>query len=127
MTNQNQTMDNYEAMSEDESLSEIRANQAHLREIISFGQAVTRLADNADFKAVFMEHLFKREPVRLATMLASPQLTDRDHQMVTKDIEAIGNLMNRLSEWSRATVEAENSLAYLDETLAEYQQAQQKI
>lgn len=76
---------------ENVELIEISMEQAKSK--IALMECIDRLTRNRDFKKIFTEGYFEKEPARLVKLKADPQAADPDYQAsILKQIDSIGCL-----------------------------------
>lgn len=75
------------------TIQAIEKNIAEARKIVEFGQALERLQENRDFKAVIQTGYLKEEAIRLVHAKANPALQSADSQRaIIQQMDAIGSL-----------------------------------
>jgi len=76
-----------------ETIQSIERNIKQAKEAIEFGNALTRLRGNKDFKTVILTGYFEKEAVRLVHLKADPNMQSMDMQRaIMASIDAIGAL-----------------------------------
>lgn len=90
------------------------------KEHLDLGNALERLLNNRDFKAVIQHGYFEQEAIRLVHLKADPAMDRPDKQAcILRDIDAIGTLAGYLNEIKRradlAKREIEDNDLMLDE------------
>lgn len=75
---------------------EVTVNIEELRRLIELNESFERLKENADFKKIFDEDLFKEEPSRLLLLKASPYIKQDGHTLraIEEKMTMIGELYN---------------------------------
>jgi hypothetical protein len=77
----------------EEMLQELELNIAEAKQIVELGDALERLKNNRDFKAVILDGYFRTEAARLVMGKAHPQMQRPDTQAsFLRSIDAIGEL-----------------------------------
>lgn len=105
-------------------VEELELEISQAQEMKGRGDAVKRLLDNVDFKAVVLDHWFKDEVVRLGHLVSDPQLTEQQRACVQRDLEAIGGFRRYLQTLEMFGFQAAQSLEEHEEALAEARAAQ---
>jgi predicted ATPase with chaperone activity len=83
-------------MSQD--LETIELSIKHAKKSVDLMKSLDRLTRNRDFKALFLEGYFEKEPVRLVTLKADPNMQDAESQeAIIKQMDAIGTVRQYLS------------------------------
>lgn len=89
---------------------EIQVSIDDAREAVADRDALLRLKDNADFKKLFLDGLFKEEPARLVELKAAPNMQGENNQAhMLKAIDSIGFLhqyFNRIIQLGYTAEEA---------------------
>lgn len=111
----------FEAQSQEMTIENLRAHRDQLKQIAEFGAKVRRLADTPEFREVFMEQIFKTEPVRMVAMLGSNRLDEVQREKLIKEMEAIGGIQAMLSGYVAEGYRADSDLEQADYTIAEYE------
>jgi hypothetical protein len=107
-----------------EALQEIETSIQHSKQLADLGKSLERLANNRDFKAVFMSGYFEREAIRLVHLKSDPAMESSTRQQsIDNQIMAIGHVSAYLGEIRRqanlALKQLEQDEAMRDELLAE--------
>ena len=72
---------------------QIQISIEQAKALVATGEAILRLSQNADFKAVIEEAYLRDEALRLVHLKADPsQADDRAQTIIDRDIHAIGSL-----------------------------------
>lgn len=87
--------------------------------VVQVGEAAVRLAENPDFKLVFMERYFKDEPTRLGMLIASGTLHPTSQEGAVKELESIGRSRTFMSGLIQQLNIAKDELAGLEEAYNE--------
>lgn len=119
-------MNLYDAsMGEEEDLSaplsheEYAEQKATLLPAIEIGEKVKRLSENPDFVSLVMEGYFKAEPQRLASLLASGKLPEKNKENCVKDLDSIGRFRAFLQNFADSAENARSELVSLEEAREE--------
>ena len=103
-----------------ETIQEIERNIKASKEAIEFGNSVTRLQNNKDFKAVILKGYFEEEAVRLVHLKADQNMQSADMQRsIIAQMDAIGTVKQYLSMAMHKASLAGKSLVYDEEILEE--------
>jgi hypothetical protein len=82
------------------------------KEHLDLGNALERLLNNRDFKAVIQHGYFEQEAIRLVHLKADPAMDRPDKQAnILRDIDSIGALSGYLSEIERRADLAKREIA----------------
>ena len=82
--------------------------------VVAEAEKAARLAENPDFKAIMMDAYFTKEPARLAGMMASGRLNDKQFDECVKDLRAIGSSRSFLQSHIERGNVAKDELANLE-------------
>ncbi len=95
-----------------EDIKEIELNIERAKELVSKGDALERLMQNADFKQVILEDYLDREAVRLVHLKSDQNMqTDEDQRAILGQMDAIGafttymNAVRQAAYLSRSAIE----------------------
>lgn len=81
---------------------------------IEIGEKVKRLSENPDFISIFMEGYFSAEPQRLASLLASGKLPEKNKENIIKDFDGIARCRSFLQAFADNAHQARIELANLE-------------
>lgn len=103
--------------------SDIAALEASIKQnqqIIAYGDALSRLENNKDFKKIFLEGYFREEAIRLVGLLGDPYLgTPEKQASIIKQMEGISNLRSYLILLAQNAMKAKHVLSEEEEALEE--------
>lgn len=78
---------------ENQSLETIELSIKHAKQNVELMRSLDKLTKNKDFKAIFLEGYFEKEPARLCMLKSNPEMQSEDDQLaIVKQIDAIGAL-----------------------------------
>lgn len=80
------------------TLEEYEDAKAHLQVVIARADAAKRLANNEDFKSLFIQGYLTEKPRQLAELMASGRLMEKNIEGCKKQLEAIGYARNYFKE-----------------------------
>lgn len=96
-------MNLYEAQEEQEtvnlSFDEYTEYKQSCEELIRQAEAAARLAQNADFNEIVMDAYFDKEPKRLAGLMATGRLSEKQFDECASELRAIGSLRTFLQDY----------------------------
>jgi hypothetical protein len=108
------------------TFEEYQEYKASCEEVIATADAAAKLAENPDFKLIFMENLFDKEPARLGKLMASGRMTQNGFDGAVKDLQAIGYVKDYLSQFIQKGNIAREELAQLEQARNEALEAGSK-
>lgn len=88
-------------------------------ELLGKAKAAARLAENPDFREIVMGSYFEQEPMRLAGLMATGRLSDKQFDGCVSELKAIGSLRTFLQDFIQKGNIASNELADLEEAWEE--------
>jgi len=106
------------------SYDELQELREACNSTIEIAKAAERLFHNEDFQTVIHKGYMGTEPQRLAGLLVSGKLTDKEADEVVKDLKSIGSLNTFLSLAVQKGQMAADQLEGLEEAYAEAMAAQ---
>ena len=125
-------MDLYNAstdLEEDEfthiTLEEYEEQKASLAIVIANADKAKRLSQNQDFIDLVMTGYFTEEPERLASLLSSGKLPERNKQGCVAELDAIGRFRAYLQSFADQGATARSELEALEEARDERIKAQE--
>lgn len=81
-----------------EDIAPIERDIARAKTLIEFGNSLTRLKVNRDFKEVVLKGYFEAEAIRLVHLKAEPHMQSAESQMsIVNQIDAIGSFSGYLN------------------------------
>lgn len=106
-----------------EDIQHVELSLEEAKKLVSFGEAITRLEKNRDFRAVILDGYFTEEARRLTFLTADTQLDQNSANAVWAGIRSIGELraflMHRKTMGEVAKREVMEHQQTLDELRAE--------
>ena len=83
----------------DNTIEEIRVSLEQVQAIIQEAEALNRLANNPDFRAVILQSYFRDEPARLVELKAAANMQDpRMQEHILRGFDAIGYLQQHFNK-----------------------------
>lgn len=103
-----------------ETLQAIERNIQIGKDVVEFGNAITRLRSNKDFKAVILTGYFEQEAIRLVHLKSDPGMQSADMQRaIHSQMESIGMLSQYFNTALHKAALASKSVADDQEALEE--------
>lgn len=103
-----------------EHIQQIELNILQAKALIAHGEALRRLSNNKDFKAIIREGYLKDEAIRLVHLKGAPSRQSAQEQAeIVKEIDGIGALMGYFQVIEHRAMLAEQAIAADEETLSE--------
>ena len=84
-------------------------------DLLEMAKAAERLSENPDFKLIVMDAYFDQEPKRLAGLMATGKLNDRQFEDCASDLKAIGSMRAFLQDFIQKGNIATGELKNLEE------------
>jgi len=97
------------------TLEEFQEYRASCEAVLAQSESAERLSKNSDFIKLIMEDYFQREPARLASLMSSGRLNEKQFQECVQDLRGIANLRVFLSTFIQKGNIAREELANLEE------------
>ncbi len=97
------------------TLEEYEEQKADLNKVIANADKAKRLVENQDFKDLVMEGYFTEEPQRLASLLSSGKLPERNKQGCVAELDSIGRFRAFLQTFADQGITARDELKSLEE------------
>lgn len=101
-------------------LTQIENSITNARKFEAKGEALERLMNNPDFKAVVMEGYLKDEAVRLAHYFGSGRATPDQKEEILRDIHAVGALQAFFSQIWKDAEQAKSDIRAAEYQREEY-------
>ena len=108
------------------TIEEYEEQRASLAKVIDNAEKAKRLSENQDFIDLVMTGYFTEEPERLASLLSSGKLPERNKQGCVAELDAIGRFRAFLQSFADQGATARNELALLEQAREEAIEAQEK-
>ena len=112
-------------------LDKIENSIAHARKVIAKGDALQRLMDNSDFKAVVLDAYLKDEPVRMVHYYGSGIGSPEEKAEIERDMHGVGALKSFFSlimtNASQADSDLQSALAAREEYIAQAQANEEEV
>jgi hypothetical protein len=103
-----------------DEIQQIEIGLEDAKKAVKFGQALERLTNNKDFKAVILEGLFRDEAVRLVHLKSHPAMQTEEHQKnILREMDGIGSLVSYLRNQRHFAAQMEKQLNDCQEALNE--------
>lgn len=83
-------------------------------QLLAQAKSASKLAENPDFKNIVMGAYFEQEPMRLAGLMASGRLSEKQFDECTQELKAIGSLRTFLQDFIQKGNIAADELANLE-------------
>lgn len=101
-------------------INQLEKNIAQAKEFVALGDALERLKNNRDFKAVMSEGYFKKEAIRLVLLKADVRMQSPAIQAsIISQIDSIGNVNQYFEMVFRQADTGVKGIAADEETLQE--------
>lgn len=84
-------------------------------DLLDMAKAAERLSENADFKLIVMDAYFDQEPKRLAGLMATGRLNERQFDECVADLKSIGSMRTFLQDFIQKGNIAADELKNLEE------------
>lgn len=94
-----------------EQYTEYKASCEHL---LGLANQASKLSENSDFKAIVMDAYFDQEPKRLAGLMATGRLTEKQFDDCASELRAIGSLRTFLQDFIQKGNIAQDELSNLE-------------
>lgn len=93
----------------DQDIESINLTIEQAQHSVALGQALGRLQQNPDFKALIVDDFLREQPIRLGHLMCDPSMQSKEQQKnIVADIKAIGNFHTYLNlTFRRAQMAAE--------------------
>jgi hypothetical protein len=101
------------------SLEEYEDAKNTLQSIIDRGDAAIRLLDNPDFTHLVMEGYLTNEPLRLAELMASGRLNEKNFDNCVQEMKSIANFRTYMRQFTEQAGMAREELKSLEEAREE--------
>lgn len=83
-------------------------------ELLRQAKSAAKLAENPDFKEIVMDAYFDQEPKRLAGLMATGRLSDKQFDECVSELKAIGSLRTFLQDFIQKGNIAQDELTNLE-------------
>jgi hypothetical protein len=88
--------------------------KASCEELLNQAKSAAKLAENPDFKNIVMDAYFTKEPQRLAGLMATGRLSDKQFDECVSELKAIGSLRTFLQDFIQKGNIAQSELENLE-------------
>lgn len=119
-------LDEYEEEMPHLTLEEYEDQRASYQIVVTNAEKAKRLSENQDFIDLVMTGYFTEEPDRLASLLSSGKLPERNKVGCVAELDAIGRFRAYLQTFADQGATAREELASLEEAREEAIAAQEK-
>lgn len=103
-----------------DTVQEIEKNIKLAKKLVDLGNAVERLRQNRDFKAVVLDGYLAQEAIRLVHLKSAPEFQTPERQSsILSQIDAIGGFTQYLNTVVQQGAAASKSIAADEEAVAE--------
>lgn len=77
-------------------IQQVELTLEEAKKIVAFGEAISRLEKNADYRAIYTDGYFRDEASRLALLSGDPNIDEKVREKVFLSIRSIGELFDYL-------------------------------
>lgn len=103
-----------------DQIAQVEQSIQAAKDTVAFGESLTRLFSNRDFKKVILDGYFKDEAVRLVHLLSDPNTQSPESQVsLQKQMHAIASLRDYLRLIEQRTSQALKGIAFDEQMLEE--------
>lgn len=96
------------------TVEQYQESKASCEELLRQAKAASKLAENPEFKEIVMDAYFDQEPKRLAGLMATGRLSDRQFDGCISELRAIGSLRTFLQDYIQKGNIAQSELENLE-------------
>ena len=96
------------------TMEQYQEYKASCEELLRQAKSAAKLAENPDFKEIVMDAYFDQEPKRLAGLMATGRLSDKQFDECVSELKAIGSLRTFLQDFIQKGNIAQDELANLE-------------
>jgi hypothetical protein len=111
-------------------IKEMKEKLKFVKNELKIRDALQRLLKNKDFKTVFQDEYFEKEPVRITMLQASPQIDPLIKAQMLNDFQAIGALdqffRRIMQRGNLAEIELQSIVEYFDNP-EEYKDSEEEL
>ena len=101
--------------------------KASCKELLRQAKAAAKLSENPEFKEIVMDAYFDQEPKRLAGLMATGRLSDKQFDECISELRAIGSLRTFLQDYIQKGNIAQSELENLETAWSEAVEANVSI
>lgn len=109
------------------TMEQYQEYKASCEELLRQAQAAAKLAENPEFKEIVMNAYFDQEPKRLAGLMATGRLSEKQFDECVSELRAIGSLRTFLQDFIQKGNIAQSELENLEIAWNEAVEADSKI
>jgi hypothetical protein len=112
-------MNIYEDEQDDEGVAALTHDQYQeykksCEDLLALAQKAAKLSENPEFKEIVMDAYFDQEPKRLAGMMATGRLSEKQFAQCADELRSIGSLRTFLQDFIQKGNIAQDELANLE-------------